>query len=57
CSYRKKCLLYNDLLMIVAASIMGCSKIAQSFEMILIGRFMCGISAGKRFLPQVSRLS
>lgn len=47
CSYRKKCLLYTDLLMIVAASIMGCSKIARSFEMILIGRFMCGISAGK----------
>ncbi|XP_009329035.1 PREDICTED: solute carrier family 2, facilitated glucose transporter member 11-like [Pygoscelis adeliae] len=43
---KKKCLLYNDLLMIVAASIMGCSKKAQSFEMILIGRFMCGISAG-----------
>uniref|UniRef100_A0A8B9RPP6 Major facilitator superfamily (MFS) profile domain-containing protein n=1 Tax=Accipiter nisus TaxID=211598 RepID=A0A8B9RPP6_9AVES len=43
---QKKCLLCNNLLMIVAASIMGCSKIAQSFEMILIGRFMCGISAG-----------
>uniref|UniRef100_A0A8C4UAT6 Solute carrier family 2, facilitated glucose transporter member 5 n=1 Tax=Falco tinnunculus TaxID=100819 RepID=A0A8C4UAT6_FALTI len=43
---KKKCLLCNNLLMIVAASIMGCSKIAQSFEMILIGRFMCGISAG-----------
>ncbi|NXU85270.1 GTR5 protein, partial [Xiphorhynchus elegans] len=41
---RKKCLLCNNLLMIVAASIMGFSKIAQSFEMILIGRFMCGIS-------------
>ncbi|NWI70474.1 GTR5 protein, partial [Todus mexicanus] len=41
---KKKCLLCNNLLMIVAASIMGCSKIAQSFEMILIGRFMCGIS-------------
>ncbi|XP_064322718.1 solute carrier family 2, facilitated glucose transporter member 11 isoform X2 [Phalacrocorax carbo] len=43
---KKKCLLCNNLLMIVAASIMGCSKTAQSFEMILIGRFMCGISAG-----------
>ncbi|KAM7090142.1 LOW QUALITY PROTEIN: solute carrier family 2, facilitated glucose transporter member 11-like [Ciconia maguari] len=43
---KKKCLLCNNLLMVVAASIMGCSKIAQSFEMILIGRFMCGISAG-----------
>lgn len=47
CTYRKKCLLCNNVLMIVAASIMGCSKIAQSFEMILIGRFMCGVSAGE----------
>ncbi|XP_010127298.1 PREDICTED: solute carrier family 2, facilitated glucose transporter member 11-like [Chlamydotis macqueenii] len=43
---KKKCLMCNNLLMIAAASIMGCSKIAKSFEMILIGRFMCGISAG-----------
>ncbi|XP_031984096.1 solute carrier family 2, facilitated glucose transporter member 11-like isoform X5 [Corvus moneduloides] len=43
---KKKCLLCNNVLMIVAASIMGCSKIAQSFEMILIGRFLCGVSAG-----------
>ncbi|KAJ7423763.1 hypothetical protein WISP_32704 [Willisornis vidua] len=43
---KKKCLLGNNLLMIVAASLLGCSKVAQSFEMILIGRFMCGISAG-----------
>ncbi|NWW89658.1 GTR5 protein, partial [Rhynochetos jubatus] len=41
---KKKCLLCNNLLMIVAATIMGCSKIARSFEMILIGRFMCGVS-------------
>lgn len=47
CTCRKKCLLFNNLLMIVAASVMGCSKTARSFEMILIGRFMCGISAGK----------
>lgn len=57
CTYRKKCLMCNNLLMIAAASIMGCSKIAQSFEMILIGRFMCGISAGKGFPSWVSRLS
>ncbi|KAM7034352.1 uncharacterized protein M8220_011468 [Acridotheres tristis] len=43
---KKKCLLCNNLLMIVAASVMGCSKMSQSFEMILIGRFMCGVSAG-----------
>ncbi|XP_021268746.1 solute carrier family 2, facilitated glucose transporter member 11-like [Numida meleagris] len=43
---KKKCLLCNNLLMIAAASIMGCSKTAQSFEMILIGRFLCGVSVG-----------
>ncbi|XP_064024302.1 solute carrier family 2, facilitated glucose transporter member 11-like [Pogoniulus pusillus] len=43
---KKKSLMCNNLLMIVAASIMGLSKAAQSFEMILIGRFMCGVSAG-----------
>uniref|UniRef100_A0A669PDZ0 Major facilitator superfamily (MFS) profile domain-containing protein n=1 Tax=Phasianus colchicus TaxID=9054 RepID=A0A669PDZ0_PHACC len=40
----KKCLLCNNLLMITAASIMGCSKMSKSFEMILIGRFLCGVS-------------
>ncbi|XP_032054572.1 solute carrier family 2, facilitated glucose transporter member 11-like [Aythya fuligula] len=43
---KKKCLLCNNLLMITAASVMGCSKMARSFEMILIGRFLCGVSAG-----------
>lgn len=57
CTYRKKCLLCNNVLMIVAATIMGCSKISQSFEMILIGRFMCGLSAGEWLLQQVSRIS
>lgn len=47
CTYRKKCLLCTNVLMIMAASIMGCSKISHSFEMILVGRFMCGISAGE----------
>lgn len=57
CTSRKKCLLCNNVLMIVAASIMGCSKISHSFEMILIGRFMCGLSAGEWLLPQLSRIS
>uniref|UniRef100_A0A669PLH8 Major facilitator superfamily (MFS) profile domain-containing protein n=1 Tax=Phasianus colchicus TaxID=9054 RepID=A0A669PLH8_PHACC len=43
---KKKCLLCNNLLMITAASIMGCSKMSKSFEMILIGRFLCGVSVG-----------
>ncbi|NWJ09933.1 GTR9 protein, partial [Crypturellus undulatus] len=41
---KRKCLLCNNLLMITAALIMGCSKIARSFEMILFGRFVYGIS-------------
>uniref|UniRef100_A0A8C7EDX0 Major facilitator superfamily (MFS) profile domain-containing protein n=1 Tax=Nothoprocta perdicaria TaxID=30464 RepID=A0A8C7EDX0_NOTPE len=40
---KRKCLLCNNLLMITGALIMGCSKIARSFEMILIGRFICGL--------------
>nr|XP_009685676.1 PREDICTED: solute carrier family 2, facilitated glucose transporter member 11-like [Struthio camelus australis] len=43
---KRKCLLCNNMLMIAAAFIMGCSKIARSFEMILIGRFMCSSSQG-----------
>ncbi|NXL94962.1 GTR5 protein, partial [Alectura lathami] len=43
---KKKCLLCTNMLMIAAASVMGCSKLVRSFEMILIGRFLCGVSAG-----------
>ncbi|XP_034647346.1 solute carrier family 2, facilitated glucose transporter member 11-like [Trachemys scripta elegans] len=46
CCYRKKCLLCNNMLIMVTALHMGFSKTAKSFEMILIGRFLCGISAG-----------
>lgn len=31
--------------------LMGLSKIANSFEMIIIGRLVFGMSAGKRFPP------
>ncbi|XP_067406059.1 solute carrier family 2, facilitated glucose transporter member 11-like isoform X2 [Emydura macquarii macquarii] len=43
---KKKCLLCNNMLIIVAALHMCFSKTAKSFEMILIGRFLYGISAG-----------
>uniref|UniRef100_A0A8C4WUK6 Major facilitator superfamily (MFS) profile domain-containing protein n=1 Tax=Gopherus evgoodei TaxID=1825980 RepID=A0A8C4WUK6_9SAUR len=43
---KKKCLLCNNMLIMVAALHMGFSKTAKSFEMILIGRFLYGISAG-----------
>ncbi|XP_026516313.1 solute carrier family 2, facilitated glucose transporter member 9-like [Terrapene carolina triunguis] len=42
---KKKCLVCHNLLMLAAAFVMGFSKTAKSFEMILIGRFLCGISA------------
>ncbi|XP_078082214.1 solute carrier family 2, facilitated glucose transporter member 11-like [Mustelus asterias] len=43
---RKKSLLCNDIVAIVAALIMGFSKMARSFEMIVVGRFLYGINVG-----------
>ncbi|MBN3308769.1 GTR11 protein, partial [Amia calva] len=43
---RKKTMLYNNILNIIAAVIMGSSKKANSFEMILVARFLYGFSAG-----------
>ncbi|NXX95618.1 GTR5 protein, partial [Centropus bengalensis] len=44
---KKKCLLFNDVVLIVAVLHTGFSKRAKSFEMILIGRFLEGIGAGR----------
>ncbi|NWH43434.1 GTR11 protein, partial [Fregata magnificens] len=46
-SCRKKCLLFNDVVLIVATLHTGFSRKAKSFEMILIGRFLEGIGAGR----------
>ncbi|XP_053326611.1 solute carrier family 2, facilitated glucose transporter member 9-like [Spea bombifrons] len=43
---KKKCLLCNDLIPIAAALLIGCSKTAKSFEMILVSRFLYGFNAG-----------
>ncbi|XP_019362449.1 PREDICTED: solute carrier family 2, facilitated glucose transporter member 11-like isoform X1 [Gavialis gangeticus] len=43
---KKKCLMGNNLLMLVSALFLGFSRMARSFEMILIGRLLCGMSAG-----------
>ncbi|KAF1564017.1 UNVERIFIED_CONTAM: Solute carrier family 2, facilitated glucose transporter member 5, partial [Eudyptes pachyrhynchus] len=40
---KKKCLLFNDVVLIVATLHTGFSRRAKSFEMILIGRFLEGI--------------
>ncbi|NWJ09932.1 GTR5 protein, partial [Crypturellus undulatus] len=44
---KKKCLLFNDLVLIVATLHTGFSRRAKSFEMILIGRFLEGLCAGR----------
>uniref|UniRef100_A0A8C2TD92 Major facilitator superfamily (MFS) profile domain-containing protein n=1 Tax=Coturnix japonica TaxID=93934 RepID=A0A8C2TD92_COTJA len=43
---KKKCLLINDVVLIIATLNTGFSRRAKSFEMILIGRFLEGICAG-----------
>ncbi|XP_039213851.1 solute carrier family 2, facilitated glucose transporter member 11-like isoform X3 [Crotalus tigris] len=45
-SYRKKTFICSDFIIIVGALLVGSSKMARSFEIILIGRFLYGISAG-----------
>ncbi|NXF59962.1 GTR11 protein, partial [Ciccaba nigrolineata] len=47
CCCRKKCLLFNDMVLIIATLHTGFSRRAKSFEMILIGRFLEGIGAGR----------
>nr|XP_025044068.1 solute carrier family 2, facilitated glucose transporter member 5-like isoform X2 [Pelodiscus sinensis] len=46
CNEIKKCLIYNNLVLIAAALLWGFSKMAKSFEIILIGRFLCGFNSG-----------
>ncbi|XP_069789114.1 solute carrier family 2, facilitated glucose transporter member 11-like [Narcine bancroftii] len=43
---RKNCLIFNNIVAIVAALIVGFSRMAKSFEMILVGRFLYGVNAG-----------
>ncbi|NXM67105.1 GTR5 protein, partial [Serilophus lunatus] len=47
CCCRKKCLLFNDVVLIIATLLTGFSRRAKSFEMILVGRFLEGICAGR----------
>ncbi|XP_066466047.1 solute carrier family 2, facilitated glucose transporter member 11-like [Tiliqua scincoides] len=43
---KKKCLLGNNVVMLLSACLLGFSKAARSFEMLLVGRFLSGVSAG-----------
>ncbi|NXK93748.1 GTR11 protein, partial [Formicarius rufipectus] len=47
CCCRKKCLLFNDVVLIIATLHTGLSRTAKSFEMILVGRLLEGIGAGR----------
>uniref|UniRef100_A0A8C5P6E6 Major facilitator superfamily (MFS) profile domain-containing protein n=1 Tax=Leptobrachium leishanense TaxID=445787 RepID=A0A8C5P6E6_9ANUR len=44
--YRKKCQLYNCLLPLASALLMGLSRTVNSFEMILVGRYLSGFNSG-----------
>lgn len=41
-----KCFWYNNILAAIAALLMGLSKVGNSFEMIVIGRFVIGVNSG-----------
>eukprot|EP00062_Callorhinchus_milii_P023938 gi/632983311/ref/XP_007908584.1/ PREDICTED: solute carrier family 2, facilitated glucose transporter member 11-like isoform X1 [Callorhinchus milii] len=43
---RKKCMLYNNIAIILISMIMGLSRRARYFEIILVARFLYGISIG-----------
>lgn len=43
---RKGGLLLNNVLGIVGACLMGCTKIAHSYEMLFFGRFIIGVNCG-----------
>lgn len=43
---RKGTLLFNNIFSIVPAVMMGVSEIAESYEIIIVARFIVGICAG-----------
>uniref|UniRef100_A0A3P8SIM0 Solute carrier family 2, facilitated glucose transporter member 5 n=1 Tax=Amphiprion percula TaxID=161767 RepID=A0A3P8SIM0_AMPPE len=43
---RKRCLLFNNFMAITGAVLMLLSQTAMSFEMIMAGRFLCGLNSG-----------
>lgn len=44
---RRGALLRNNLVAVVAAGLLGFSKMAYSYEMLIAGRIISGINAGK----------
>lgn len=46
CACRKKSLLLNNLFVVLAALLAGCSRRAKSLEMIMLSRFLAGVNSG-----------
>lgn len=44
---RRGGLLINNVLVFVAAALLGFSKMARSYEMLIVGRFVIGLNSGK----------
>lgn len=53
---RKNCLLLNNLFLLTGALFAVSSRASRSFEMIVISRFLVGISAGMSLKSQVFKL-
>nr|XP_025713091.1 solute carrier family 2, facilitated glucose transporter member 11 isoform X4 [Callorhinus ursinus] len=49
---RKKSLLVNNIFVVAAATLFGFSRRAGSFEMIVLGRLLMGVSAGSSWVTQ-----
>jgi SP family facilitated glucose transporter-like MFS transporter 1 len=43
---RKGALLWNNILAVIGAALLGFSKMAASYEMLIAGRFVVGLNAG-----------
>nr|DBA23031.1 TPA: hypothetical protein GDO54_013993 [Pyxicephalus adspersus] len=43
---KKRCQLVNSILPIVSALLVGLSQVTGYFEMVLVGRFLCGLNTG-----------
>ena len=44
---RKSSLIYNNILVFVAAALMGFAQTANSYEMLIVGRLIIGINCGQ----------
>ena len=46
-NFRKGGLLLNNVVGIIGATAMGCSKYLESYELLIMGRFLIGVNCGK----------